>query len=55
MAVKAALAGAGVPELDEATFEALRIEAGTPISGRDVTPGNLPQEVGPRPTRRSTS
>jgi tRNA-modifying protein YgfZ len=45
-AVKSALAGADVPELDGATFEALRIEAGTPISGRDVTPGHLPQEVG---------
>jgi hypothetical protein len=26
-------------------FEALRIEAGTPVQGRDVTPENLPQEL----------
>jgi tRNA-modifying protein YgfZ len=44
--VKSALVAESVPELDEATFEALRIEAGTPISGRDVTLGHLPQEVG---------
>jgi tRNA-modifying protein YgfZ len=44
--IKLALVEAGVPELVEATFEALRIEAGTPISGRDVTPTHLPQEVG---------
>jgi folate-binding protein YgfZ len=45
--IKAALAD--VSELDPSTFEALRIEAGTPISGRDVTPGHLPQEVGRDP------
>ena len=45
-AVQAALAGLGVTALDDPTFEALRIEAGTPISGPDVTPGHLPQEVG---------
>jgi folate-binding protein YgfZ len=33
-------------ELDGATWEALRIEGGTPVFGRDVTPANLPQEVG---------
>ncbi len=33
-------------EIDAATFEGLRIEAGTPISGVDVLPGHLPQEVG---------
>src|SRR5205807_8624579 len=44
-AVRAALLGA-VGELDPATAEALRIEAGTPCFGRDVTPENLPQEVG---------
>jgi folate-binding protein YgfZ len=27
-------------------FEALRIEAGTPIFGVDITPDNLPQEIG---------
>ncbi len=47
--VKSALVAAFVPELNKAAFEALRIEAGTPISGRDVTPGNLPQEVGRDP------
>jgi folate-binding protein YgfZ len=36
----------GLVELDSPTFEALRIEAGTPINGREVTPENLPQEVG---------
>ncbi len=33
-------------EGDAATMEALRIEAGTPASGRDVETNNLPQEVG---------
>jgi folate-binding protein YgfZ len=36
----------GLVEGDAATFEAARIEAGTPCSGRDVTAENLPQEVG---------
>lgn len=36
---------AGVVELDEATFDALRIEAGTPAFGRDIRPENLPQEI----------
>jgi folate-binding protein YgfZ len=40
----------GLAEGDAATFEAARIEAGTPCSGRDVTLENLPQEVG-RDTR----
>lgn len=31
---------------NEATWEPLRIAAGTPVSGRDVQAGNLPQEVG---------
>lgn len=44
--VKAALENAFVPAMDEATFDTLRIEAGTPISGRDATLTNLPQEVG---------
>lgn len=35
----------GVPSLPPEVFEALRIEAGTPVSGRDVTPENLPQEL----------
>lgn len=33
-------------ELDEPTFDLLRIEAGTPIFGRDITEKNLPQEIG---------
>ena len=45
-AVRAFLVEGGVPEFDGATFEALRIEAGTPLSGRDVSPSNLPQEIG---------
>jgi len=44
--VRAVLDAAGVVALDPAAFDALRIEAGTPVSGRDVTPANLPQEVG---------
>ncbi|MHC5540660.1 CAF17-like 4Fe-4S cluster assembly/insertion protein YgfZ [Singulisphaera rosea] len=36
----------GLTELTAETFETLRIEAGTPVSGRDVTAENLPQEVG---------
>ena len=31
--------------LADGAFEALRIEAGTPVFGLDVTPANLPQEV----------
>ena len=37
---------AGGLELDRGAFEALRIEAGTPLSGIDVRPENLPQEIG---------
>ncbi len=33
-------------DLDPAASEAMRIEAGTPAFGRDVTADNLPQEVG---------
>jgi len=40
------LSSFGVDEATEATFEALRIVAGTPVSGRDVQINNLPQEVG---------
>lgn len=35
----------GLAELDADTFEALRIEAGTPVFGRDVKAENLPQEI----------
>jgi folate-binding protein YgfZ len=44
--LKERLAGSGLAEIDASTFDALRIEAGTPLSGRDVTLANLPQEVG---------
>lgn len=36
----------GLVEGDRATFEVLRVEAGTPIFGQDVTADNLTQEVG---------
>ncbi|QEH33442.1 Aminomethyltransferase [Aquisphaera giovannonii] len=37
---------AGLVELDPGTFEAMRIEAGTPAFGRDLDAKNLPQEAG---------
>jgi folate-binding protein YgfZ len=36
----------GLAEGNRETFEAVRIEAGTPAFGQDVTPDNLPQELG---------
>jgi folate-binding protein YgfZ len=36
----------GLEELDPAAFEVLRIEAGMPVFGRDLTEKNLPQESG---------
>jgi folate-binding protein YgfZ len=36
----------GLVEGDPETFEALRVEEGTPVFGQDVTADNLPQEVG---------
>jgi folate-binding protein YgfZ len=36
----------GWTDLDPDTFEALRIEAGTPVFGKDITDKNLPQEIG---------
>ena len=36
----------GAPEVDPSEFEALRIEAGRPAFGKDVTEKNLPQEFG---------
>lgn len=36
----------GLPRLGPAAFDALRIEAGTPEFGRDLTSDTLPQEVG---------
>jgi folate-binding protein YgfZ len=45
-AIEAAGAELGLVAPDAATAEVLRIAAGTPAFGRDVTPENLPQEVG---------
>jgi folate-binding protein YgfZ len=36
----------GLTEIDPAGFELLRIEAGTPVYGKDITEKNLPQEIG---------
>jgi folate-binding protein YgfZ len=36
----------GLAELDHECFDVLRIEAGTPVFGRDLTEKNLPQELG---------
>jgi folate-binding protein YgfZ len=36
----------GLMDLDPSTYEALRIAAGTPVFGRDISVDNLPQEVG---------
>jgi folate-binding protein YgfZ len=38
--------GGGLIEADAETFEILRIEAGTPVFGKDITDNNLPQELG---------
>src|SRR4051794_36383384 len=38
-------AGQGMADLDPECFEVLRIEAGTPVFGREVTEKNLPQEL----------
>jgi folate-binding protein YgfZ len=47
--VKNALLDAGAPmhlaRLSPTQFDALRVEAGTPAFGRDVTEANLPQEI----------
>ncbi len=45
-AVTSAFREAGAGLLDPAEFEALRIAAGTPVFGRDLTADNLPQELG---------
>lgn len=39
-------AGDAITPMDEATSEALRIEAGLPAFGKDITRDNLPQEIG---------
>lgn len=43
-AIARGLEVSGAVAIDAPTFEALRIEAGTPASGIDVLPENLPQE-----------
>jgi tRNA-modifying protein YgfZ len=45
-AVLAALASSGAARCDDAAVEASRLEAGFPLFGHDITPDNLPQEVG---------
>jgi folate-binding protein YgfZ len=45
-AAESAGPGIGLVAGDAATFETARIEAGTPRAGQDVTPENLPQELG---------
>lgn len=45
-ALKSALTSAGVPEMDEATSEALRIEAGVPKFHRDMDEETIPLEAG---------
>jgi tRNA-modifying protein YgfZ len=36
----------GLTVIDPESFEVLRIEAGTPVYGKDITEKNLPQEIG---------
>jgi folate-binding protein YgfZ len=43
-ALKSAGGDEGLVELDPSDFDALRIEAGTPVFGKDITEKNLPQE-----------
>jgi folate-binding protein YgfZ len=45
-ALRDAAGDGGLVELERAGFEVLRIEAGTPVFGRDVSEKNLPQEFG---------
>src|SRR3954451_10314502 len=45
-ALKAALVQAGAVELDEATAEALRVESGAPLFGRDMDQETIPLEAG---------
>ena len=50
-AIRAAGGAYGLEELSSENYETLRIEAGTPVFGRDVTADNLPQEVPARDDR----
>jgi folate-binding protein YgfZ len=43
--VQAALDAAGAPRIGDDAVDAARIEQGTPLFGRDITPTNLPQEL----------
>jgi tRNA-modifying protein YgfZ len=43
--VGATLKGAGAVDCSHAAYDALRIEAGFPLFGHDITAQNLPQEV----------
>jgi folate-binding protein YgfZ len=43
-ALQSAAGDGGLAEVGDPAFEALRIEAGTPVFGKDVTEKNLPQE-----------
>ena len=45
-ALKAALAAAGAVELDDLTSEAVRIESGVPLFGRDMDEETIPLEAG---------
>jgi len=45
-ALKTALTAAGVSELDEATAEAVRVESGIPLFGRDMDEETIPLEAG---------
>ena len=45
-ALKVALSAAGARELDEATAEAVRIEAGVPLFGHDMDQETIPLEAG---------
>ena len=45
-AIQASFSEDVLPKRAGSTFDAWRIEAGTPVSGRDVSTSHLPQEVG---------
>jgi tRNA-modifying protein YgfZ len=40
-----ALLAAGAVACEEGAFDAVRLESGTPLFGRDITEDNLPQEI----------
>jgi folate-binding protein YgfZ len=53
--LKAMLADAGVVELDPATAEAVRVESGSPLFGRDMDAETIPLEAGIEPRAISFS